>query len=365
MESERAITDLPLEVLDLIYKYCRFVPHKVNLAQVNGYFGQAFAYHSRNDFKIIPAGTLIRLESWRIILPLCGSNVNEFEGSIYDSKDHELIDLVAMHCPNLQRIKLKICMESVDSVISFLCKLKDNLRSVDLWLARDEKIQPKLVKEMPEMCLLRVLKLRNIHIEDVFHLQKFVNLEELDFEVYREFDPLQYFPTVNIFSICSSMTKLRSLSVVYMSIASEATDLKTPLMSLEELELIYCDIAMDFPPCPKLKSMTFKENRIFDSADIVRRSILNQGESLERLVFFRHYTPYDNPAFLELLRGCKKLRYLKLATRKIHFVLDYVGEIVSILRGNGLEPNDPLELVIDEYFKFKWLRHWVSKFTIA
>ncbi|XP_041631307.1 uncharacterized protein [Drosophila kikkawai] len=191
--------------------------------------------------------------------------------------------------------------------------MKDNLRSVYLWYARDQKILPKLVKDMPEMSLLRVLKLRNIHIEDVA-----------------------------------------------VSIASEDTDLKSPLMALEELKLAYCDIAMDFPTCPKLKSFTLKENWIYDSEGSVRKSILNQGESLERLVFFRHYTPYDNQGFLELIQGCRKLIYLKLAIRKVKFTLDFVREIVDILKENGLQPNDPLELVLDQYFKFKWLRHWLS-----
>lgn len=159
---------------------------------------------------------------------------------------------------------------------------------------------------------------------------------------------------------CAPLTKLRSLKVVGVSIGSEDTDFESPLMALEELKVLYSDIAMDFPTCPKLKEMAFEEKKIFDSTGSVRRSILKQGESLERLVFVRRYTPYDNQGFLELIRSCRKLRYLKLATQNVKFTHDFVVEIVDILTKNGLTPSDPLELVIDQYYKFKWLRHWVS-----
>ncbi|KAH8233836.1 hypothetical protein KR038_011507, partial [Drosophila bunnanda] len=365
MEGQREITDLPVEVLDLIYKFLRLEPDKLNLAQTNRYLRQVFAFHSRHDFKIIPKGHFLPLDTWRIVLPLCGSNVYEFRECIYEASSPELKELVVLHCPNLERINLRISSESVDSVIPFLWKIKDKLRSVHLGYASDysTKIYPKLLKDIPEMSLLRVLRIENISIDEVFHFQKFINLEELDFTVRKAFVPkipMPSYPTANIFSIFEPFKKLRSLSVLGVTVASEDTDSINPILTLEELKLVDCYITMDFPTCPKLKSMTLMQNRMYDSEGSVRRSILNQGETLERLVFNRPYTQYDNQGFLELLRGCRRLRYLKLAVGDVKFYLHVVREIVDILRKNGLDANDPLELTVDQNYKFKCLRHWVS-----
>lgn len=165
MERQRAITELPLEVLDLIYKYCGDVENKVHLAQASQCLAQAFVHHSRNDFKVIPAGTPIEMDSWRFILPLCGSNVNEFVRSLYNSTDHEMKDLVALHCRNLQRITLRIYPESLDSVVSFITKIKGGLRSADLRYDPNP-IKPELVRQLPEMPLLKILRLQHIHTDD-------------------------------------------------------------------------------------------------------------------------------------------------------------------------------------------------------
>jgi len=51
MENQRTITDLPYEILDLIFKNFIYLKDKVNLSQAHEKLGKAFAFHCRNKFR--------------------------------------------------------------------------------------------------------------------------------------------------------------------------------------------------------------------------------------------------------------------------------------------------------------------------
>ncbi|XP_017044772.1 uncharacterized protein LOC108090546 isoform X3 [Drosophila ficusphila] len=270
MENRRNITDLPLEVLNRIFRYCGNTVNKVNLAQAHPYFVEAFVYHSRNAFKDIYYFTGISMSCWEFILPLCGSNVNLIKRTAYKTNDLSLDNLILQHCHNLKDISFKFDVEGLSYVSNFISDKKNSVKTLDLYFhgSRTSEDQIKLLEDLP----------------DLPHL-----------------------------------TKLRI-------------------------------------------KQTPSDDRTITSASSVRRSIINQGETLERLLFISGTTPYDGEGLLELVKGCRKLRYFLAPIHEVKFHLDLVKRLVTALGENGFTPDDPLELVMDEYFKLKWLCHWM-KFT--
>ncbi|XP_017044771.1 uncharacterized protein LOC108090546 isoform X2 [Drosophila ficusphila] len=297
MENRRNITDLPLEVLNRIFRYC-------------------------------------------------GNTVNK-------------------HCHNLKDISFKFDVEGLSYVSNFISDKKNSVKTLDLYFhgSRTSEDQIKLLEDLPDLPHLTKLRIKQTPSDDLHCIQKFINLTELDLEIVREFYP-KAGPAdpVDIFSICAPLKKLRLLKVIGIDIASDDPEFNPTLNSLEDLNIVHCDISMEFPVFPKLKVIKFNYIGTITSASSVRRSIINQGETLERLLFISGTTPYDGEGLLELVKGCRKLRYFLAPIHEVKFHLDLVKRLVTALGENGFTPDDPLELVMDEYFKLKWLCHWM-KFT--
>ncbi|XP_017044774.1 uncharacterized protein LOC108090547 [Drosophila ficusphila] len=363
MENQRNMTDLPLEVLDRIFRYCGNTVNKVNLAQAHPYFVEAFVYHSRNAFKDIYYLTGISMSCWEYILPLCGSNVNLIKRSAYKTNDLSLDNLILQHCHNLKDISLSFDVEGLNYVSNFISDKKNSVKSLDLHFkgSRTSEDQIKLLEDLPDLPHLTKLRIKQTPSDDLHCIQKFINLTELDLEIVREFYPkVAPADPVDIFSICAPLKKLRLLKVKGIDIASDDPEVNPTLNSLEDLNIVHCDISMEFPVFPKLKVIQFNYIRTFTSASLVRKSIINQGETLERLLFLRGTTPYDGEGLLELVKGCRKLRYFLAPIHAVKFTLDLVTRLINDLKKNGYTTDDPLELVMDEYFKLKWLCHWLK-----
>ncbi|XP_017058830.1 uncharacterized protein LOC108099719 [Drosophila ficusphila] len=131
--EQRNITDLPFEVLDLIFESCQYLRYKVDLAQVNEKMGDAFAYHCRNEFRRLSPNQRLTTELWVFLIRKCGHSVEEL---IFDGLGNYWDDVIAQavldHCPNLKSLSTCFYRSHQGQVHAFLEKMKDVLISVEL-----------------------------------------------------------------------------------------------------------------------------------------------------------------------------------------------------------------------------------------
>ncbi|EDX10932.1 GD12355 [Drosophila simulans] len=115
MENERSITDLPIEVLDLIFEELQSIVDKLQLAQVHEKLGKAFAYHSRSAFKKLTPFFGVTQELWVVLVSLCGSTVEEFSSrQIWNTPWSDiLVETIEQHCPNLKSECVSGAMDTV------------------------------------------------------------------------------------------------------------------------------------------------------------------------------------------------------------------------------------------------------------
>ncbi|KAH8315725.1 hypothetical protein KR059_012812, partial [Drosophila kikkawai] len=338
MEYKRNITDLPVEILDLLFKYCGDMTNKLHLAQTHPYLVEAFAYHCRNLFECISNDKEISLSSWRFILPVCGSNIKKIHKYIGDSSDKELINLVALHCSKLEKIKLTFETDSVACVKSLICQRQNSLRAINLRLTSESpEINTVMLHEFPELPLLEELKIFNIHIEKYYHIQKFENLVELqigcsDIRI-----------DIDILVLCAPLKKLRIMHLRDVRIiATEQNEVHLSVIPLEELLLSGCEILIEFPACFKLKTIDLMDN-VEKNVGALEQLIFSQERSLESLSFERFL---NNEIFIDIIQSFPKLRYLYLPVLYVKIDLEFVRQIVDILRGNGVTPKNPFVLKV-------------------
>ncbi|XP_017030925.1 uncharacterized protein [Drosophila kikkawai] len=323
MECSRNITNLPVEILDLLFKYCGDMTNKLHLAQTHPYLVEAFAYHCRNLFECISNDKEISLSSWRFILPVCGSNIKTIHKNIRDSSDEELVNLVALHCSKLEKIKLSFETDSVDCVKSLICQRQNSLKAIRLILmlrSESRELNTKMLHEFPELPLLEELKITNIPIENYDHIQKFKNLVKLEIGCWGLTKHV-----IDVFALCAPLKKLQILFLRGVRIiASEQTKIHLPVLQLKKL------------------SITCEQH---NSHAEVQRFILSQGKSLESLRYDCELVSYSNEDFLEVIRICRSLRICMLPVQDFIFDLECVEEILVILRQNGVTEDNPFLLV--------------------
>ncbi|XP_037720564.1 uncharacterized protein LOC119553943 isoform X2 [Drosophila subpulchrella] len=125
-------------------------------------------------------------------------------------------------------------------------------------------------------------------------------------------------------------------------------------VALKSLSLIRCELSNELPDCPELTYLDI-ESLNCRTEGYILGFILKNGENLTTL-YESCYPPINADGFLQLLRGCPKLRYFYTPMDYIKLYSTYVSAIVEILEANGVTREDPLELVISRRIKWKWFR---------
>ncbi|XP_017030888.1 uncharacterized protein [Drosophila kikkawai] len=365
MDCKRNITDLPIEILDILFECCGDMTNKLHLAQAHPYLAQAFAYHCRNLYNHISEDEKKSLCYWRLTLPGCGPNIKKIDRVIREN-DHdevELVNLIALHCSKLEKIKLTFETDSVACVKSLICQRQNSLRAINLRLTSESpEINTVMLHEFPELPLLEELKIVNIPIENYYHLKKFENLVKLNIGCdYPMFDcEGRIHIAIDILALCAPLKKLRILTLRDVTIiSSEKNNVHMTVLPMEKLSLIRCVIVYELPVCFNLKTFIIKEKM---SNAVVHRFILSQGSSLESLYHICDYYPGYNERFLEVIRVCHNLRSFRPPYYSVSFNLDFVKECVDILIENEVTPNNPLVLEVDRYFNYEDVLKWL-KFT--
>ncbi|KAH8315646.1 hypothetical protein KR059_006996, partial [Drosophila kikkawai] len=322
MKCKTNITDLPIEILDIIFKCCGDMTDKLHLAQAHPFLAQAFAYHCRNLYNHISENEKKRLCYWRLTLPGCGPNIKKIKKNFRHSSDEGFINLIALHCSKLEKVTLAFETDNVDCVKSLICQRQNTLRAINLILklkSMSPEMNTKMLHEFPELPLLEKLKILNIPIENYYHIHKFKNLVKLEIRCWSLTKHV-----IDILALCAPLKKLQILALQGVRIiASEETKIHLPVLQLKKLSII----------CAQ-----------FNSHAEVQRLILSQGKSLESLLYDCELVTYRNEDFLEVIRTCRNLRFFELPSRGVVFDLEFVEEIVDILRQNGVTQDNPFLL---------------------
>uniref|UniRef100_A0A6P4EIX5 Uncharacterized protein LOC108043863 n=1 Tax=Drosophila rhopaloa TaxID=1041015 RepID=A0A6P4EIX5_DRORH len=179
---------------------------------------------------------------------------------------------------------------------------------------------------------------------------KLITLEKLAIEHINYLDK----PAINLLQICASQRNLRELSVIKIKIVPYEEHNSTVWAGLESLTLNQCIVSVDLPDCPKLKYLDIHYARCH-LEDYMLKFILKNGKNIHTL-YERCDPSIDADGFLQLLRGCPKLRFLYTPMEYIKLYLAYVNDMIEILRENGVTSEDPMELVVCRRIKWKWIR---------
>ncbi|XP_033160499.1 uncharacterized protein LOC117141244 isoform X1 [Drosophila mauritiana] len=354
MDSPRSITDLPIEVLDLIFKHLIYMKYKLELAKVHEKLTKAFVYHSKNEFRRLKVTRWFSDESFLLIIQECGHTTEElvFDRSC-DFWDDILIEAVTKYCTNLKSFTAVLYRSDSDQIFSFLEKVKKILLSVSL--EQRERFPLEILKAVGEMTQLKELSVKGYIDENVYEIQKLVALEKLNIEHHYYLDK----PDVNILRICSSLNKLRELTINNVHIMSCEEPHSKIWAELESLKLIICALTPEIPDCPNLKVLHIHYLQKSNEGYILK-FILKNGRNLTTL-YERCHPPIDANGFLQLLRGCPNLRYLYTPLEYIKLYAAYVSTIVEILRENEVTRENPFELVVCRRIKWKWFRRLLRR----
>ncbi|XP_041674270.1 uncharacterized protein LOC121530016 [Drosophila eugracilis] len=348
MDNPRTITDLPFEVLDLIFTELLYLRYKVDLALTHEKLGKAFAFHSRNEFRTLKPSTALTGESWAFIVKECGTSIEEL---FYDVRGIYWNDLIAQtvvkHCPNLKSVSTRLYRGQDISFQSFLKQMKNSLISVTV--KQENSFPLEILKVVGEMTQLKHLSLKIFADENVNQIHNCVGLETLELEHH-------YYMrkhSVNLLRICAPLKNLRDLSVTNIKIPPLEDSNSNIWVSMETLALILCEFS-ELPDCPQLKWLRIY-NPICHIENYGLKFILKNGRNLKTL--HEDCNPPIGPdGFLQVLRSCPKLRGFYTPMEYIKLYSGYVSAILEILKENGVTREDPLELVICRRIKWKWFR---------
>ncbi|XP_033158479.1 uncharacterized protein LOC117139906 [Drosophila mauritiana] len=357
MENERTISDLPIEVLDLIFEELQSIVDKLQLAQVHEKLGKAFAYHSRSAFKKLRPFFGVTQELWVVLVSLCGSTVEEFSSrQIWNTPWSDiLVESIEQHCPNLKSARIDVYDNNCDSVRSLLLKMSKLLVSAELTIFT--KNSKKIFDSLAEMTNVTQLALRGNITEDVCQIQNLTALEELMIDYNKSFNP--YSP-LNLLEICTPLSNLRSLTVRNITILPSEQPHFLIWPELEDLKINNCDIFTELPDCPKLKTLDMINSNCHIEG-LLFGFILQNGVNIEKMNENCNPPPFDGDNFLQVLRSCPKLRAFYTPMKAIKIYQAFVSSIVEVLKDNGVKKEEPFQLIIYARAKSKWIRRLIPR----
>ncbi|XP_043649586.1 uncharacterized protein LOC122617699 [Drosophila teissieri] len=349
MDFQRSITDMPFEILDLIFETLNFLKFKVSLAQAHEKLAKAFAFHCRLKFRSLTVDGRLTLDSWEFLIRECGATIEEFVyGGCGRLGKSVALTAVAKHCPNLKSVRIQLYRSDRENLPVFLENVKSLLTS--LKISQQDHFPATFLSEVSEMTQLKEFSFKGYMHENVHHLDKLIALEKLSIEDIKHYSKTP----VDLMRICASLKKLRHLTIIKLQLLPYDEPHSTFWSDLEYLCFNYCEFSFELPDCPKLKYLNIE----YPNCDIegyVLKFILKNGKNLTEL-HERCSPPIDGNGFLDLLRGCPKLRCLYTPMEFIKLYAAYVAAMVEILKENGATPEDPLELVVCRRIKWKWFR---------
>ncbi|XP_039487802.2 uncharacterized protein LOC120449412 isoform X1 [Drosophila santomea] len=355
MRNPRTITDLPLEVLDIIFSNLRNLRDKLRLAQVDEYLGKAFSYHSRSDFKKFSPKIHFPVRLYRVLLANCGPSIVEFScGS--DTWSDLLAKSIAKHCPNLESVNISASLRNSHSLQFFLLNLANSLISVELKL-NDSCQSPRILNAVAELKHLKKFLYEGYIDRGVNQLCKLVDLEELQL-VYQGRG--YRCRAVNLLQICGNMTNLRCLTVSNICISQPESFHPMIWPNLKDLKMQNCEISTAMPDCPKLKTLYIKfcKCRI---KGYVSSFILKNGRNIEEIDESCEPAPFDGRSFLEVIRSCPKLQVLSTQMGGIKIYQAFVTSIVDILKESVSTRKEPFELILYCRDKLRWFRRFLQR----
>ncbi|KAH8338730.1 hypothetical protein KR059_004253 [Drosophila kikkawai] len=300
MSSHCDIINLPIEILDLVYKYISVMRDKLNLAKSHCVLGKAFAFHTGNIFKEIKIEDR-PTEDWSDILSLCGSSVTSINAlNIYIDVRYTVsaAKLASKHCPNLEKFSFSVCSSSWNQIKSLLLTLQ-NLSDIEIWNYGSEN-------DSVFDTLLLMPKLKHLKLSDNY----------LDLERFGELSNLTKLAIVNFMEPIEFIRVIRSLKNID-SLEIENADVCMPKdfgdeQLLPKIELLKLNDATFHTPLPYLQSLKhltvsygFKTGKI---SDVFGESVFSYGKTLESLDISK-IIKKDTIGVIMKLKALKKLDF--------------------------------------------------------
>ncbi|XP_034655920.1 uncharacterized protein LOC117893417 [Drosophila subobscura] len=343
------ILDLPFEVLALIFKYLDSEKDKLHFALVHPLLGQAFSHHSRQKYQIIDP-LFLPLSHWPVILPLCGSTVNEFKGYLNDW-GCSVLKLIEENCPNLETISLEVNQSNYNGVWSLLSRMR-SLRSVEVGLDCSKCFGYR--EFLLEFKSLQKLCLKSCQKEEINLLKNFISLEEL------AVTPLSGREPIDILEVCSALPKLRSLTVAEMNVIIPHGFIVPPCPNLETLLVVRCRIPAAWPHFPQLKHLRIRHTCIA-TRQFLNQWVLPHSGTLEHLELLYLEEPLEETDVLQVIKRCGKLQFLSIVLGDSNISETFVSTILDLLEENGFRSEQTFELKVFELNKFVEVHELLAK----
>ncbi|XP_034123027.1 uncharacterized protein LOC117580542 [Drosophila guanche] len=343
------ILDLPFEVLALIFKDLDSEKDKLHFALVHPLLGKAFSHHSRKKYQIIDP-LWVPLSHWPVILPLCGSTVNEFKGYLNDW-GCSVLKLIEDNCPNLETISLEVTQSNWHGVRSLLSRMR-SLRSVEVGL--DCRACSGYREFLQEFKSLQKLILKSCPKEEIDWLKKLLNLEELAVTPLSDSEP------IDILEVCSALPQLRSLTVTEMNVIIPHGFIVPPCPCLETLLVVNCRIPTVWPHFPQLKNLRIRHTRIA-TRQFLNQWVLQHSGTLEHLELLYLEEPLEETDVLQVIKRCVKLQFLSIVLGDSKLSETFVSSILDMLQENGFKSEQPFELKVFKLDKFLEVRKLLAK----
>lgn len=159
MGTPKNLTDLPFEVLDVIFKNL-YEDCKWNLAAVHPVLGKAFTYHIRDFYARLEVHNGSSL-FMRIVVPLCGATIRRIEVAADFDQFYTLRELIDKYCKNLQILEFNISSHQVKGVKEFV-RTSVKAKSVDIHIRISSKNLGKIMDLLTQHPKVKSLQLRNV-----------------------------------------------------------------------------------------------------------------------------------------------------------------------------------------------------------
>ncbi|BFF97572.1 uncharacterized protein DMAD_05958 [Drosophila madeirensis] len=344
MEVQRSIIDLPLHVLEMVFQLLNH-SNKLHLAQSDRVLAEAYASHTRSIYKRMHLSYVLeRRIPWADVLAICGANVVEIVNQ-HALADYQL-KIIQLHCPNLQVVNFEIKDENCAGLKSLLESLK---QQATVRLRIDDRATLKIYNMLQQLPRLDRLSLEKFVGSDASQIHKLVDLEELHISnIYGSYWEL------DIFKLCFHLPKLRWLKLVHIELLHRDESPELSFSVLEKLKIIGCALTWDWPYGLKdgflrLKDVTIRGSdfRHFQPC----KWFSKYSPALENLKLFQAHP--DRNDFLDMLRGCKKLRFLVIELKNLQITKELLATITGILKENGVTPDQPLQFKVNVHKKVK------------
>ncbi|XP_016975123.2 uncharacterized protein LOC108041655 isoform X2 [Drosophila rhopaloa] len=347
MENHTNILDLPLEILDLILNELSF-ENKLKLAQADQILEVAFAYHCRNKYKKISSRTF-PLENWSDFLMVYGRNVDEIN---VDGLNVQHLKLIEEHCCNLKIVSGLYLKDQKCSAASSLIRGLKSLTSMEITITNDNTAEViHVLQDVPNLKILNICYLGETEDEsssfEIAHIHKLTNLEELSMgSTFASW-------AINIKDLPSQLKMLHKLNLTSVKIVSTAKDMEFVFPALEELFIDNSHIDVQFPYCPKLRSMRLLNSK-YPSSDILVKWMSNHIKTLES--FHSDSKIFNKNVLLSLFSSktfkeweFPEIKNLVIENSKIWFPLPFCPKLKS------------LELTSATFFSMNFFFKWISK----